>query len=300
MRVAARCRGEQRSLPRVAYQSPTTAASTTCAVLSRRGRRVRHVPTPQPDPPTVAERREDLQRLVTDVRRLPEQQRSALLMRELQGMTYEERAVSLDVTVAGGEVAARAGPEPPRRLRRGARHRVRLRARRSGAQLRSRRAQQRPRPPAPPRLLGLPRIPRRPARRAAAVRRARPGRTARAPLPGRRARRRRRGGRRLGRRQRRCLGRHPHRHEGGARVRRGRGHARWGARDRAEDAPARLPRREAGERIAAFRTADARLGRRSVLADADRGPVRSAAGCGAQPGRPRPTIKSPTGTGPIA
>ena len=68
--------------------------------------------TPQPDPPTVAERREDLQRLVTDVRRLPEQQRSALLMRELQGMSYEELAVSLDVTVAAVKsllVRARSG-----------------------------------------------------------------------------------------------------------------------------------------------------------------------------------------------
>ena len=32
-----------------------------------------------------AERREDLRRLVADVRRLPEQQRSALLMREIEG-----------------------------------------------------------------------------------------------------------------------------------------------------------------------------------------------------------------------
>ncbi len=68
--------------------------------------------TPQPDPPTVVERREDLQRLVTDVRRLPDQQRSALLMRELQGMTYEELASSLDVSVAAVKsllVRARSG-----------------------------------------------------------------------------------------------------------------------------------------------------------------------------------------------
>ncbi len=68
--------------------------------------------TPQPDPPTVVERREDLQRLVTDVRRLPDQQRSALLMRELQGMSYEELASSLDVSVAAVKsllVRARSG-----------------------------------------------------------------------------------------------------------------------------------------------------------------------------------------------
>ena len=68
--------------------------------------------TPQPEPVAVAERREDLQRLVTDVSRLPEQQRSALLMRELQGLSYEELASSLDVTVAAVKsllVRARSG-----------------------------------------------------------------------------------------------------------------------------------------------------------------------------------------------
>ena len=54
---------------------------------------------PAAEPATVVERREDLRRLVADVGRLPEQQRSALLMRELQGLTYEELASSLDVTV---------------------------------------------------------------------------------------------------------------------------------------------------------------------------------------------------------
>src|SRR3712207_3568197 len=39
--------------------------------------------TPLPDPLAEAERRDDLRRLVADVQRLPEQQRSALLMREL-------------------------------------------------------------------------------------------------------------------------------------------------------------------------------------------------------------------------
>jgi RNA polymerase sigma factor (sigma-70 family) len=54
---------------------------------------------PQQDPMAEAERREDLRRLVADVRRLPEQQRSALLMREMEGLSYNELAAALDVTV---------------------------------------------------------------------------------------------------------------------------------------------------------------------------------------------------------
>ncbi len=55
--------------------------------------------TPPPDTPGETERREDLRRLVEDVRRLPEQQRSALLMRELEGLSYAELATALGVTV---------------------------------------------------------------------------------------------------------------------------------------------------------------------------------------------------------
>jgi RNA polymerase sigma factor (sigma-70 family) len=55
--------------------------------------------TPLHDPVEDAQRREDLRRLVTDVGRLPEQQRSALLMREIDGMSYADLAVALDVTV---------------------------------------------------------------------------------------------------------------------------------------------------------------------------------------------------------
>ncbi len=54
---------------------------------------------PLHDPLAEAERREDLRRLVADVRRLPDQQRSALLMRELEGLSYQELAVALDVTI---------------------------------------------------------------------------------------------------------------------------------------------------------------------------------------------------------
>jgi RNA polymerase sigma factor (sigma-70 family) len=55
--------------------------------------------TPLHDPLEDAQRREDLRRLITDVGRLPEQQRSALLMREIDGMSYADLATALDVTV---------------------------------------------------------------------------------------------------------------------------------------------------------------------------------------------------------
>ncbi|PTL54406.1 RNA polymerase sigma factor [Paraconexibacter algicola] len=51
------------------------------------------------DPLTEASRREDLQRLVTDVGRLPEQQRSALLLREMEGLSYVELATALECSV---------------------------------------------------------------------------------------------------------------------------------------------------------------------------------------------------------
>jgi RNA polymerase sigma factor (sigma-70 family) len=54
---------------------------------------------PLHDPIEEAQRREDLKRLVEDVGRLPEQQRSALLMREIDGMSYADLSSALDVTV---------------------------------------------------------------------------------------------------------------------------------------------------------------------------------------------------------
>lgn len=55
--------------------------------------------TPLRDPIEESARREDLRRLVDDVQRLPEAQRSALLMREMDGLSYQELADALDVTV---------------------------------------------------------------------------------------------------------------------------------------------------------------------------------------------------------
>ncbi|HWC26780.1 MAG TPA: sigma-70 family RNA polymerase sigma factor, partial [Solirubrobacteraceae bacterium] len=54
---------------------------------------------PLHDPIAEAERRDDLRRLVQDVRRLPEQQRSALLMREIDGMSYAELSEALGVSL---------------------------------------------------------------------------------------------------------------------------------------------------------------------------------------------------------
>ena len=55
--------------------------------------------TPTADPCAETERRDDLRRLIADVQRLPEQQRSALLMREMEGLSYADLALALDVTV---------------------------------------------------------------------------------------------------------------------------------------------------------------------------------------------------------
>jgi RNA polymerase sigma factor (sigma-70 family) len=57
------------------------------------------VRAPIHDPIAEVEQRESLRRLVEDVRRLPDQQRSALLMRELSGMSYLELAAALGVSV---------------------------------------------------------------------------------------------------------------------------------------------------------------------------------------------------------
>ena len=57
------------------------------------------VPTAGADPVARLEQRDALQRLIADVQRLPDQQRSALLMRELAGMTYADVAGALGVSV---------------------------------------------------------------------------------------------------------------------------------------------------------------------------------------------------------
>src|SRR5581483_11617877 len=54
---------------------------------------------PVHDPIAEADQRESLRRLIADVRRLPDQQRSALLLRELGGMSYADLAGTLGVSI---------------------------------------------------------------------------------------------------------------------------------------------------------------------------------------------------------
>src|SRR5947209_809141 len=55
------------------------------------------------DVPEQANEHERLERLVGDLRALPERQRAALLMRELSGLSHEEIAVALDASVAAAK-----------------------------------------------------------------------------------------------------------------------------------------------------------------------------------------------------
>ncbi len=57
------------------------------------------VRTPVHDPLAEVDLREALRRLIEDIRRLPDQQRSALLMRELAGMSYADLSASLGISV---------------------------------------------------------------------------------------------------------------------------------------------------------------------------------------------------------
>ncbi len=54
---------------------------------------------PSQDPMAEAEQRESLRQLLADLARLPDQQRSALLMRELEGMKYTDMAEALAVSI---------------------------------------------------------------------------------------------------------------------------------------------------------------------------------------------------------
>jgi len=49
--------------------------------------------------PEVVAGREHLRQVVADIQDLPDQQRSALIIRELEGLSYEELATALDTTV---------------------------------------------------------------------------------------------------------------------------------------------------------------------------------------------------------
>ena len=124
--------------------SRTTAASTSCAArCPAPARSSTSSRTPLRDPLDETERREELRRLVDDVRRLPEQQRSALLMRELEGLSLRRAGRRARRHRPGGQVAARARADRPRRGRRGARRGVRGDPRRPRRGLVARRPRQR-------------------------------------------------------------------------------------------------------------------------------------------------------------
>ena len=94
---------------------------------------------PASDPIAEAERRDSLRRLLADIHRLPEQQRSALLMRELGGCHYLEMSTAPRRLGPGGQVAARARPHRARAGARGPRHRLRGDPRGAGPRPRPRR-----------------------------------------------------------------------------------------------------------------------------------------------------------------
>jgi RNA polymerase sigma factor (sigma-70 family) len=55
--------------------------------------------TNEPTAVEAVERREHIEEIVTDVKRLPEQQRAALLLREMEGLPYQQIAHVLETTV---------------------------------------------------------------------------------------------------------------------------------------------------------------------------------------------------------
>jgi RNA polymerase sigma factor (sigma-70 family) len=55
--------------------------------------------TSEPTAVETVERREHLEEIVVDVKRLPEQQRAALLLREMEGLPYQQIADVLETTV---------------------------------------------------------------------------------------------------------------------------------------------------------------------------------------------------------
>ena len=70
-------------------------------------------------------RRHELRRLIEDLADLPEQQRAALLMRELDGLSHDEVADALEISPAASRAAGQARADRAGRRRRGARRRLR-------------------------------------------------------------------------------------------------------------------------------------------------------------------------------
>ena len=62
-------------------------------------------------------RRESFRQLLGDVKDLPETQRTALLLREIDALSYEQIADAMETTVPSRQVPARARAHLPRRGR---------------------------------------------------------------------------------------------------------------------------------------------------------------------------------------
>ena len=146
--------------------SPITAASTSCAARTPTAVEAIEalVPTSRTRSPR-AEQRDALRRLIADVQRLPDQQRSALLMRELSGMTYADVVRCAGRLDPGGQVAAGPRQGEPCAGQRGPRRRLRAYPRGPDPVPRPRRAHQWPRAPSHARLHRVPSVPLRGPRR---------------------------------------------------------------------------------------------------------------------------------------
>ena len=95
----------------------------------------------------------------TDMRRLPDQQRSALLMRELEGLSLRRARPGARLHAARGQVAARTRADRPGRRARGSRRRVHGDPHGPRRDVRAPRAVQRTRAQAHARLRRLPLVP---------------------------------------------------------------------------------------------------------------------------------------------
>src|SRR3954454_706670 len=84
------------------------AHNEAVSVLRRRGRTIELQEAPEPAAPSLEARVEDRSRLTTlvaDLQDLPVRQRSALVMRELSGLSHEEIAGALEISVSAAKQA---------------------------------------------------------------------------------------------------------------------------------------------------------------------------------------------------
>ena len=134
-----------------------------------RGRRARRRASIAPLLPDELARRAEARALLGDIHRLPDRQRSVLVMSAIEGLSHEEVAGPAVDHRRDHPLAARPGAREPAAHRGGARDRVPCRLRRARRGRRGGRPGERDRPPAPLELHGLPRLPARAAHGALAA-----------------------------------------------------------------------------------------------------------------------------------